>query len=104
MKRWIKENVYVRLPLGLRALLYFFYRFFLRLGFLDHPRVWVFHFLQAAWYRVLVDVNVREFEDAVGRASRERKLAFLAERWGVHIAASVSDAAAARASAGRSSQ
>ncbi len=67
--RWMKEHVYQRLPLGLRALLYFNYRFFVRLGFLDHPRVWVFHFLQAAWYRTLVDVNVREFEDAVGRAS-----------------------------------
>lgn len=104
MKRWIKENVYVRLPLGLRALLYFFYRFFLRLGFLDHPRVWVFHFLQAAWYRVLVDVNVREFEDAVGRASRERKLAFLAERWGVRLELPAPARGAEGQSAGRPTQ
>jgi glycosyltransferase involved in cell wall biosynthesis len=84
-KRWVKERVYVHLPLGLRALLYFCYRFFIGLGFLDHPRVWVFHFLQAAWYRMLVDVNVLEFEDAVGRASRERKLEFLRERWNVRL-------------------
>lgn len=86
-KRWIKEHVYVFLPMGVRALLYFSYRFFVRFGFLDHPRVWVFHFLQAAWYRLLVDVNVREFEDAVGRAPREQKLAFLRERWNVRLGA-----------------
>jgi len=86
-KRWIKEHVYVHLPVGLRALLYFSYRFFLRFGFLDHPRVWAFHFLQAAWYRMLVDVNVREFEDAVGRASREQKLEFLRHRWNVRLGA-----------------
>lgn len=84
-KRWIKEHVYVHLPLGLRAALYFFYRFFVCFGFLDHPRVWVFHFLQAAWYRTLVDVNVREFEDAVGLASSEQKLRFLRERWNVRL-------------------
>jgi glycosyltransferase involved in cell wall biosynthesis len=84
-KRWIKERVYLHLPLGLRALSYFCLRFFVGLGFLDHPRVWVFHFLQAGWYRMLVDVNVLEFEDAVGRASREQKLDFLRERWNVRL-------------------
>ena len=84
-KRWIKEHIYVFLPMGVRALLYFSYRFFLRFGFLDHPRVWIFHFLQAAWYRLLVDVNVREFEDAVGQAPREQKLAFLRQRWNVRL-------------------
>jgi len=84
-KRWIKEKIYVRLPLGARALLYFFYRFFWGLGFLDHPRVWVFHFLQAAWYRMLVDVNVIEFEDAVGNASRQQQIEFLRERWNVRL-------------------
>jgi hypothetical protein len=84
-KRWIKENVYARLPTGIRALLYFCYRFFWGLGFLDHPRVWVFHFLQAAWYRMLVDVNVIEFEDAVGQAPRQQKLEFLRVRWNVRL-------------------
>lgn len=83
--RWVKEHVYQRLPLGLRALLYFNYRFFVKLGFLDHPRVWVFHFLQAAWYRTLVDVNVREFEDAVGASSSEGQRAFLKEKWGIEL-------------------
>lgn len=85
VKRWVKVKIYSRLPGGLRAGMYFFYRFFLRAGFLDHPRVWVFHFLQAAWYRTLVDINVREFEDSVGEAGNDEKLQFLKERWKISI-------------------
>lgn len=84
-KRWIKERVYARMPLGLRAMTYWWYRFFLRAGFLDHPDVWTFHFLQAAWYRTLVDVNVRDFRRQVGHASRPEMLAFLESRWNVRF-------------------
>lgn len=62
MKRWLKLKVYARLPLGLRALLYFLYRYFLRLGFLDGWQGLAFHFLQGFWYRFLVDVKVHELE------------------------------------------
>lgn len=61
-KRWMKEKVYSRLPLGVRALLYFIYRYFLRLGFLDGWQGLAFHFLQGFWYRFLVDVKVHELE------------------------------------------
>lgn len=62
IKRWLKMRVYARLPLGLRALLYFLYRYFLRLGFLDGWQGLAFHFLQGFWYRFLVDVKVHELE------------------------------------------
>ena len=62
IKRWIKIRVYARLPLGLRALLYFLYRYFLRLGFLDGWQGLAFHVLQGFWYRFLVDVKVAEVE------------------------------------------
>jgi glycosyltransferase involved in cell wall biosynthesis len=62
MKRWMKQKVYARLPLGLRALLYFLYRYFLRLGFLDGWQGLTFHCLQGFWYRFLVDVKVHELE------------------------------------------
>ena len=61
-KRWIKENIYRRLPLGFRAFAYFFYRYFLRLGFLDGQAGTAFHFLQGFWYRYLVDAKVAEVE------------------------------------------
>ena len=64
-KRWLKLKVYARLPLGLRALLYFLYRYFLRVGFLDGWQGFVFHFLQGFWYRFLVDVKVGEVEQYI---------------------------------------
>lgn len=61
-KRWLKLQVYARLPRGLRSLLFFLYRYFLRLGILDGWQGFVFHFLQGFWYRFLVDVKVYELE------------------------------------------
>ena len=60
IKRWIKEQVYARLPGGLRAFVYFLYRYVLRLGFLDGQAGTAFHFLQGFWYRYLVDAKVAE--------------------------------------------
>lgn len=60
MKRWLKERVYRRLPMGFRALAYFIYRFFFRFGFLDGARGTAFHVLQGFWYRYLVDLKVLE--------------------------------------------
>ncbi len=69
-KRYIKENVYYRLPLFLRAFLYFFYRYFFQLGFLDGREGFVFHFLQGLWYRFLIDVKIFEI---MRKAEKERK-------------------------------
>jgi glycosyltransferase involved in cell wall biosynthesis len=60
VKRWIKENIYAHLPIGMRAFTYFIYRYFLRFGFLDGPEGAMFHVLQGFWYRYLVDVKVFE--------------------------------------------
>ena len=59
-KRWVKENVYAHLPGGLRAFGYFFYRYVIRLGFLDGYQGAVFHVLQGFWYRFLVDAKLQE--------------------------------------------
>lgn len=58
--RWLKTRVYARAPLLLRAFLYFFYRYFIRLGFLDGKEGLIFHFLQGCWYRFLVDAKIYE--------------------------------------------
>lgn len=59
-KRWLKERVYARLPGGFRAFAYFFYRYVMRLGFLDGRQGTAFHFLQGFWYRYLVDAKLAE--------------------------------------------
>lgn len=59
-KRFIKENGYYKLPLFLRAHIYFIYRYYIRLGFLDGKEGRIYHFLQAYWYRFLVDAKIYE--------------------------------------------
>ncbi len=61
-KRVIKNNGYYRLPKFYRSHLYFIYRYYIRLGFLDGPEGKIFHFLQAYWYRFLVDAKMFECE------------------------------------------
>jgi glycosyltransferase involved in cell wall biosynthesis len=60
VKRWLKEQVYARLPGGIRAFVYFLYRYVLRLGFLDGKEGTAFHVLQGFWYRYLVDMKLHE--------------------------------------------
>ncbi len=66
---WLKSFWY-QLPLYVRPCLYFFYRYILRLGFLDGKQGFLFHFLQGFWYRLLVDVVLddlrRRRESGVG--------------------------------------
>ncbi|WP_303704779.1 glycosyltransferase family 2 protein [Celeribacter baekdonensis] len=61
-KRWLKENLYSRLPTTLRAGFYFFYRYVIGRGFLDGKEGFFFHFLQAFWYRTLVEAKLFELE------------------------------------------
>lgn len=54
------KGVYYKMPGGLRALSYFSYRYFLRLGFLDGAEGFYYSFFQALWFRLLVDGKRRE--------------------------------------------
>lgn len=56
---WLKA-IWRRLPLYLRPVCYFVYRYVIRLGFLDGRQGFVFHVLQGFWYRLLVDINIEE--------------------------------------------
>jgi glycosyltransferase involved in cell wall biosynthesis len=76
-RRWMRERLYARAPLFLRALLYWFYRYVVRMGFLDGKEGLVFHFLQGCWYRFLIDATIYEarmkeresaFRDPSGRS------------------------------------
>lgn len=58
--RWIKARIFYRLPPFLRPFFYFMYRYFLRLGFLDGLKGFIFHFMHGLWYRVLVDAKIIE--------------------------------------------
>jgi glycosyltransferase involved in cell wall biosynthesis len=51
---------YYSYPIFWRAILYFLYRYFIKMGFLDGRQGLVFHFLQCFWFRFLVDAKIYE--------------------------------------------
>jgi len=55
-----QKRIWYRMPLFVRPFLYFFWRYFVLLGFLDGGRGFLFHFLQAFWFRLVVDVRLAE--------------------------------------------
>ncbi len=60
-----KFNIYYKFPKYLRAILYFFYRYFILLGFLDGVPGFKFHFFQALFYRIYVDNIIYELEKKI---------------------------------------
>ena len=52
------KRLWYRMPLYIRPFFYFFYRYFLRLGFLDGREGFVFHFMQGFWFRMMVDIHI----------------------------------------------
>ncbi len=57
-RRWLKNNIFQKTPLFIRSILYFIYRYFIRLGFLDGIQGLVFHFLQGFWFRFMIDAVI----------------------------------------------
>lgn len=59
-KRFLKDQVYYKLPLFIRPFLYFFYRYILRFGFLDGKEGLIWNVLHGFWYRFLIDAKLYE--------------------------------------------
>lgn len=64
-KRWLKLR-YARMPLFVRPFIYFFIRYFVKLGFLDGKSGFVWYVLQGFWYRFLVDAKIFELQRKLG--------------------------------------
>ena len=58
----LRDGLYYRLPKFLRAKIYFWFRYYIQLGFLDGRQGYVHAYLQAYWYRFLVDAKIMEQE------------------------------------------
>lgn len=63
IKRFIKKSIYKKFPLFLRGFLYFLFRYFLLLGFLDGQAGLIYIFFQTFWYRFLVDSKQVELKN-----------------------------------------
>lgn len=73
-KRFIKERIYNKIPFTTGALLYFCWRYFFRLGFLDGRSGLVYHFLQGYWYRFLVGAKLIELEKSIEHISDKQQI------------------------------
>ena len=62
----IKKEKYAKFPLFIRSFIYFMYRYFFKLGFLEGKEGFLWHFLQGFWYRVLVDAKIFEIKKVCG--------------------------------------
>ncbi|MFA5983149.1 MAG: glycosyltransferase family 2 protein [Methylococcaceae bacterium] len=86
IKRFVKEAIYNQLPLFIRPVFYFIYRYIFRLGFMDGPEGFAYHFMQGLWYRCLVDLKCLEAERILaGATSKEEKIARLAKLTGLQL-------------------
>lgn len=56
----LRDGLYYKLPKFWRAKFFYWYKYYLRLGFLDGQAGKVYIFLQAYWYRFLVDAKIYE--------------------------------------------
>lgn len=61
-KRKLKFGLYYKLPSGLRTWAYYMYRLIIKGGFLDGREGRIYAFMQAFWYRRLVDAKIYEKE------------------------------------------
>ena len=73
-QRWLKNNIFQKAPLFLRSFLFFIYRYFIRLGFLDGKTGLTFHFLQGFWFRFLIDANVMEIRNKLSKYNSLKEL------------------------------
>ncbi|WP_428328400.1 exosortase Y [Mucilaginibacter sp.] len=54
------KQLWWQMPRYVRPMLYFIYRMFFQLGILDGRTGVIFHFLQAFWFRLVVDIKIDE--------------------------------------------
>ncbi|MBI2996198.1 MAG: glycosyltransferase family 2 protein [Candidatus Melainabacteria bacterium] len=59
-RRRFFRSIYMHMPLLVKPFIYFFYRYFIKLGFLDGKEGIIFHTLQGFWYQFLVDAKIYE--------------------------------------------
>ena len=77
-RRWFKER-YLKLPLFIRPILFWFIRYFIQGGFLEGKRGFIWNFLQCGWYRFLVDAKIYEAYKYGGKDKESLKLYFKQE-------------------------
>lgn len=71
-RRFIKEEIYANTPLFIRPVVFWVYRYFFLLGFLDGIRGLIYHFLHAFWYRFVIDALIFEARLTKGASVKKK--------------------------------
>jgi glycosyltransferase involved in cell wall biosynthesis len=79
-----KKYKYAKQPLFLRSFLYFLYRYFFKLGFLEGKEGFLWHFLQGWWYRTLVDAKIFEIKRVCGN-DKGKIREYLLKEYGIEL-------------------
>lgn len=66
-KRWLRYKIWNNLPPLVRPFFYFFYRYIIAGGFLDGREAFIYHFLQALWFPMLIDIKYLEMKMGASR-------------------------------------
>jgi len=72
-KRWLRKNIWAKMPPVIRPFFYFCYRYFFRLGFLDGKEAFLYHFIHAYIYRTLIDFKYLEIKWLSDKAAEKKK-------------------------------
>lgn len=56
------KKLYIKIPIFIRAFIYFCIRYIIKGGFLEGKEGFLWHFLQGLWYRTLVDAKIFEIK------------------------------------------
>ncbi len=83
-KRWLKQNIFEKAPQFSRSFMYFFYRYIVRLGFLDGKQGLVFFVLQSFWFRFIIDAKVFEVRNSAEIEGKSINTA-IKELYGIEI-------------------
>ena len=81
IKRRNKEY-YARLPLFYRAFLFFIYKYFIKLAFLEGRESMLWNFFQCLWYRILADATVYEIYKHCGK-DRNKIIEYIYTKYGI---------------------
>jgi glycosyltransferase involved in cell wall biosynthesis len=82
-KKWLRQK-YNHLPLFIRPIIYFHYRYFIKLGFLDGKEGLIWHFLQGLWYRFYIDAKIFEIYHYAGN-NKSSILDFIKDKYKIDI-------------------
>lgn len=79
-----RKHSYAKKSLFWRSFAYFVYRYIFRMGFMDGKEGFIWHFMQAWWYRALCDAKVYEIKKACGD-DKEKMIKLLKEQYNIDL-------------------